>query len=184
MIRQPPATPQTKLPANQPRRADDGPGGGLCPLCKGFYSVIHGCWKWSPVTTPRPERSTHTVLKGYSRRMARSLAGLASYTRHFCSGPGWSEASLQSVYQGEGKRPKLSLLSCQDFIGTSWASLVAQTVKNVPEMTETRPQSLGWEDPLEKGMATHSSILAWRIPWTEEPGGIQSMGSQESDTAE
>lgn len=91
MIRQPPATPQTKLPANQPRRADDGPGGGLCPLCKGFYSVIHGCWKWSPVTTPRPERSTHTVLKGYSRRMARSLAGLASYTRHFCSGPGWSE---------------------------------------------------------------------------------------------
>ena len=64
------------------------------------------------------------------------------------------------------------------------ASLIAQTVKNVPEMTETRPQSLGWEDPLEKGMATHSSILAWRIPWTEESGGIQSMGSQESDTAE
>ena len=184
MTRQPPATPQTKLPANQPRRADDGPGGGLCPLCKGFYSVIHGCWKWSPVTTPRPERSTHTVLKGYSRRMARSLEGLASYTRHLCSGPGWSEASLQSVYQGEGKRPKLSLLSCQDFIGTSWASLIAQPVKNVAEMPETWPQALGWEDPLEKGMATHSSILAWRIPWTEEPGGIQSMGSQESDTAE
>ena len=57
-------------------------------------------------------------------------------------------------------------------------------VKNVPEMTETRLQSLGQEDPLEKGTATHSSILAWRIPWTEEPGGIQSMRSQESDTAE
>ena len=70
----------------------------------------------------------------------------------------------------------MSLLSCQDFIGTSWASLIAQTVKNVPEMTETRPQSLGWEDPLEKGMATHSSILAWRIPWTEESGGIHPWG--------
>ena len=58
------------------------------------------------------------------------------------------------------------------------ASLVAQTVKNPPAMWETWVQSLGWEDPLEEGMATHSSILAWRIPWTEEPGGLQSMGSQ------
>ena len=56
------------------------------------------------------------------------------------------------------------------------ASLVAQTVKNLPAMRETWVQSLVWEDPLEKGMATHSSILAWRIPWTEEPGGLQSMG--------
>ena len=58
------------------------------------------------------------------------------------------------------------------------ASLVAQTVKNLPAMQETRVQSLGVEDLLEKGMATHSSILASRIPWTEEPGGLQSMGSQ------
>ena len=50
-------------------------------------------------------------------------------------------------------------------------------VKNLPAMRETWVPSLGGEDPLEKGMATHSSILAWRIPWTEEPGGIQSMGS-------
>ena len=50
-----------------------------------------------------------------------------------------------------------------------WASLVAQSIKNLPAMQETQVQSLGWEDPLEKGMATHSSILAWRIPWTEEP---------------
>ena len=55
---------------------------------------------------------------------------------------------------------------------------VAQTVKNLPAMQETWVQSLGWEDLLEKGMATHSSILAWRIPWTEEPGGLQSTGSQ------
>ena len=58
------------------------------------------------------------------------------------------------------------------------ASLVAQTVKNLPAMQEIQVQSLGWEDPLEKGMATDSSILAWRISWTEEPGGLQSMWSQ------
>ena len=51
-------------------------------------------------------------------------------------------------------------------------------VKNLPAMQETQLQSLGWEDPLEKGMAIHSSILAWRIQWTEEPGRLQSMGSQ------
>ena len=56
-----------------------------------------------------------------------------------------------------------------------WASLVAQTVKNLLAMQETWVPSLGWEDPLEKEMATHSSILAWRIPWTEEPGRLQSM---------
>ena len=55
---------------------------------------------------------------------------------------------------------------------------MTQTVKNLPATQETQVQSRCWEDPLEKGMATHSSILAWRIPWTEEPGGLQSMGSQ------
>ena len=58
------------------------------------------------------------------------------------------------------------------------ASLVAQMVKNLPAMQETCVQSLGWEDPLEKGMIIHSSILAWKIPWTEEPGRLQSMESQ------
>ena len=58
------------------------------------------------------------------------------------------------------------------------ASLMSLTVKNLPVMQETQVQSLGWEDPLEKGMATHSSILAWRIPWTEESGRLQSMGSK------
>ena len=58
------------------------------------------------------------------------------------------------------------------------ASLVARTIKNLPAMKETWDQFLGWEDSLEKGMATHSSILAWRIPWTEEPGGLQSIGSR------
>ena len=57
-------------------------------------------------------------------------------------------------------------------------ALVAQMVKNVPEMQETWVQFLDQEEPLEKGKDTYSSILAWRIPWTEEPGGLQSMGSQ------
>ena len=61
---------------------------------------------------------------------------------------------------------------------------VAQTVKNLPAMQETRVQSLGREDPLEKGIAIHSSIFAWRIPWTEEPGAPQSMGSQRVRTTE
>ena len=59
-----------------------------------------------------------------------------------------------------------------------WASLVAQMVKNLPVLQETQVQSLGWEDALEKEMATCFSTIGWRIPWTEEPGGLQSMGSQ------
>ena len=61
---------------------------------------------------------------------------------------------------------------------------MAHMVKNLPAMWETRVQSLGREDPLEKGMATHSSILGGRIPWTEEPGGLKSRGHKESDTTE
>ena len=64
------------------------------------------------------------------------------------------------------------------FFGAPRASLAAQRVKRLPGMQETRVRSLGWEDPLEKEMATQSSALAWRIPWTEEPGGLQSIGSQ------
>ena len=64
-------------------------------------------------------------------------------------------------------------------------SLVVQTVKNPSAMQKTQVRSLSWKDPLEKGMATHSSILAWRIPWTEEPGGVFSSWSHKnSDTTE
>ena len=59
----------------------------------------------------------------------------------------------------------------------SETSFVAQMVKHLPTMQETRVQSLGWEDPLEKEMATHSSTLAWKVPWMEEPSRLQSMGS-------
>ena len=68
-------------------------------------------------------------------------------------------------------------LSAQPFY-ESWTSLVAQMVKHLSMMQETQVQSLGWEDPLEKEMAIHSSTIAWKIPWTEEPGRLQSMGLQ------
>ena len=76
------------------------------------------------------------------------------------------------------------ILIIQDKIFVSWyyASLVAQLVKRLPAMQETWVRSLGQEDPLEKEKATHSSIPAWEIPWTEEPSGLQSVGSQELDT--
>ena len=64
------------------------------------------------------------------------------------------------------------------------ASLVAQLIKHLPAMLEAWVLSLDWEDPLEKEMATHSGILAWEISWTQEPGGLQSMDSQESDMTE
>ena len=70
--------------------------------------------------------------------------------------------------------------NCGNYVGPYAynPSLVALRIKRLPAMQETQVWSLGWEDPLEKEMATHSSVLAWRIPWTEEPGGLQSMGSQ------
>ena len=72
------------------------------------------------------------------------------------------------------RRPEIKILHyC-----TPSASLVSQLVKNLPAVQETHGQSLGWEDPLEKEMTTHSNILAGKISWTEEPGGLQSMGSQ------
>ena len=76
---------------------------------------------------------------------------------------------------GETLFPICELLFLLGMYGTS---LVAQTVKNLPVMQEAGVRSQGQEDPLEKGKGTHSSILAWRIPWTEEPGGLQSIGLQ------
>ena len=79
------------------------------------------------------------------------------------------------------RRDRLPTPVFMGFPGGSGASLVAQTVKHLPTVQETWTQSLCWEDLLEKEMATHSSILAWKIPWTEELGRLQSMGVQELD---
>ena len=76
-----------------------------------------------------------------------------------------------------GETTDSNLRKSEEYMKAS-ASLVAQRVKRLPTMQETWVRSLGREDPLEKEMATHSSIHAWKIPWTEEPGGLQSMGSQ------
>ena len=76
----------------------------------------------------------------------------------------------------------LNINICDTRLRVFVASLRAQSVKNLPAMQEIQVQFLGQEDPMEKEMATHSSILAWRIPWTEEPSRLQSMGSQESNT--
>ena len=88
-------------------------------------------------------------------------------------------------FHGQRSLQGYSPWGCQESDMTEWLhfhfqrnSLVAQMVKSVPEMWETWVRSLGQEDPLDKGMATHSSILAWKIPWIEEPGRPQSMGSQ------
>ena len=74
--------------------------------------------------------------------------------------------------------PRLCTPNAGDWVWSSTTSVVAQTVKCLPTMQETWVQSLGWEDLLQKEMATHSSIIAWKIPWMEEPGRLQSMGSQ------
>ena len=92
---------------------------------------------------------------------------------------------MRTYWEGTGNSSQFSVMTCmgresrkEGIYAYTWASLVAQMVKNPPAMQKTWFRSLCWEDLLEKGMATHSSISAWRIPWTEEPGGLQSMGSQ------
>jgi len=90
----------------------------------------------------------------------------------------WSKSSKIAQVADDPAWP--SMCGCSNSKGQfkGRASLVASMVKNPPAMRETWVRSLGWEDLLEEGMATHSSILAWRIPWTEEPGGLQSIGLQ------
>ena len=89
-------------------------------------------------------------------------------------GQGWSFSPNASLFL-ESRAGLLLFFIGGSIIG---ASLVAQTVKHLPAMLKTQVQSLGQEDPLEKEMATHSSTLVWKIPWTEEPGRLPSMGSQ------
>ena len=103
----------------------------------------------------QPIQPYHPLLPSRRRCLRQSL---------ICQSPRWEIIVLGSTLSTSHTAYK--------------ASLVAQMVKNLPAMRETWFQSLGWEDPLEEGMAIHSSILAWRPPWTEKPDGLQSMGSQ------
>ena len=100
--------------------------------------------------------------------------------RHMCG----SALQKHIMHKTHGLKPKdtfIYLYVCMMFISEytcSWTSPVAQRVKHLPAVQETRVQSLGQEDLVEKEMATHSSTLAWKIPWTEEPARLQSMGSR------
>ena len=110
---------------------------------------------------------------GWTLEYPSTFCGEAIYLRDSDAFPtvSWNSTHLAVLYA----------ILLPRILSTLWkilgASLVAQVVKNLPEMQEAWVPSLGWENSLEKGMATHSSILAWRIPWTEEPGGLQFMGS-------
>ena len=120
-------------------------------------------------------QETQVLSLGWEDPLEKGMAAVSSVlTGQF---PWTEEPGRLHVVHGVAKsRTRLS-----DFTSLHaprQASLVAQTVKNLPAMQETWVRSLGWEDSLEKGVATHSSILAWRVPWTEEPGRLQSMGSQ------
>ena len=137
------------------------------PLNRGAWVVtIHGSRKESDMTwqlnnnKPNCEHLQTTFLKVLS-----SLRGYVLKNHSIL-------IILKYSFYLEGQ------IKCINFSLKYGASLVAQPVKNLPAMQETWVLFLGKEDPLEQGMATHSSILAWRIPGTEEPGGLQSMGSQ------
>ena len=131
-------------------------------------------------------------------RISRIGEGNGNPLQYSCSenprdGGAWW-AAVYGVAQSRTRLKQLSSSSVQQHVwswmpvpyphGSQGFSLVAQAVKNLPTIREIWVWSLGREDPLEKGMATHSSIFAWRIPWVEEPGGLQSMGHKESDTTE
>ena len=143
---------------------DDGRASGqvvisFCPSAWKICLPFTSCWALFLSITP-------TISSGC---VGHSLFNLGNYLGNL---------SFSWLADGEGRRQNsyhcnLALLSLLLRV-----SLVAQMVKHLPAMRETRVRSLGWEDPLEKEMATHSSILAWRIPWTKEPGGLQSTGSQ------
>ena len=103
-------------------------------------------------------------------------AALLTQTWVWVNSRRWWRTGRPGVLQSMGSQSQTQLSDWTELNWTEWASLVAQLVKNLPAMRETWVRSLGWEDRLEKGTATHSSILAWRIPWTHEPTGSQWVG--------
>ena len=136
--------------------------------------------------TPKDEQGGHVTANIKRSHLCeidwkRKCIGFVLCVRIFSSTPAAAFSSqllLSSLYF-----PVLFKLQCKQ----TWASQVVQWQRihlSMQQTQETWARSLGWEDPLEEEMATHSSILAWRIRWTEEPGGLQSMGPQESDTTE
>ena len=132
---------------------------------------------FNPMDCSLPGSSLHGTLQ------ARILEWVAiSFSRRSSPSRDWTWVSCIAgrLFTVWATREATTLLKLNYFLRTVLASLVAQLVKNLPAMQEIQVWFLGWEDPLEKEMATHSSILAWRIPWTEGPCRLQSMGSHDS----
>ena len=117
--------------------------------------------KWSPLTlySGIPTEFQQVSLNPSPKLGLSTIGGCPSLSR------AWTQPSTTPLISTELWSIKVTQV-------LSWASLVSQTVKSQPSVQETQVWPLGWEDPLEKGMATHPSILVWRIPWTEEPGGL------------
>ena len=142
----------------------------LAPFCQWAYNKNYASWKRALT-----ELSWHLDLVFLGCRPIRNNF-LLFISHPVCSillqWHKWTNLSTthQNLSQFSNK--------CHVAIHSIGASLIAPLVKNLPAMQETLVWYLGWEDPLEKGMATHSSILAWRIPWRKESGGLQSMKSQ------
>ena len=158
----------------------------------GHHPIPPPLWKWVSECQKTFYLPGFTLRSGISPLLEKSTwlcPSMASYAQEkivtlelrgeaIFSGNKESEC-LHLVGLPEQNRPSgLNNYNLFSHSSGGWASQVAQTVKNLPVMWETQVRSLGLEDPLEKAMATHSSILAWRIPWTEEAGGLQPMGSQ------
>ena len=141
-----------------------------------FRHVVKGCLHFSAWGETK---GVFTVFSSLVISLNPVFVSIYSYLKGF---PGSSAGKESACNAGDpGWIPELGR-SSEEGIGyplqCSWASLVAQMVENLSAMLKPWVWSLGWEDSLEEGMATHSSILAWRIPWTEELGGLQSTGSQ------
>ena len=126
---------------------------------------------WRTPWTKEPGRLQYAG----SQRVGHDWSDLAQH-RMLVIGDG-KAGQLREILRRQ-KQQELEINGMWYGIWEARASLVAQMVKNLPAIQDTQVWSLSWEDPLEKEMATHSSILSWRIPWTEEPGGLQSWGLQ------
>ena len=130
------------------------------------------CWKWSAILFP------FLLFFGTLNEMQKDRRGTLSLKKYYLHRTGMviQHSSWNKNFSSEIRSRWYGI--CKKWLWFILGPLVAQTIKNLPAVRETQTRSPGQEDPLEKGTATHSSILAWRIPWTEESGGPQPMESQ------
>ena len=155
-----------------------------CMKVKSESEVAHSCPTLSNlVDCSLPGSSAHGIFQARVLEWgAIAFSKDPSENHQFSSSPqkgnGGKSSKTGSSLNGNQIRGHTLIFLLQFHDSSPRTSLVAQTVKRLPTMRETQVQSLGQEDPLQKGMATHSSTLAWKIPWVEEPGRLQSMGLQ------